>query len=188
MKSSYEYSGMLYSLASEIRRDEGCVTKSAEQVEEAAERIDVQTITISVLTNQRDELLQAKTSMTAQYHSDGATIKRLEEQSNGLLTVLINVRNALESVNEMGDGPIVDTIWYGPAETLFDYMDAELDKFESHSQPEKQAKTEPRTKCNTPNLCREYGRACDFGLQLPETSVPALVFYPAESLGEEVAP
>lgn len=40
-------------------------------------------------------------------------------------------------------------------------------------------------KCNTPDLCREYGRACD-PYEIPETSVPAIVFYPAGSLGEEV--
>lgn len=42
-------------------------------------------------------------------------------------------------------------------------------------------------KCNTPDLCREYGRACD-PYDIPETSIPAIVFYPAGSLGEEVAP
>lgn len=90
------------------------------------------------------------------------SVSSLVNQRNGLLTVLANVRNALESANEMGDGPIIDTIWYGPAETLFDYIDAHLANFSGHGQPEKIAET--------------------------ETSVPALVFYPAGSLGEEVAP
>lgn len=40
-------------------------------------------------------------------------------------------------------------------------------------------------KCNTPDLCREYGRACD-PYDLPETSVPAIVFYPAGSLSEPI--
>lgn len=143
----------------------------------------------------RSRLDSGRSNGAPQLNKDIRVLKKAEDaivdlrqQRNDLLAVLVNVRNTLESANEMGDGPIVDTIWYGPAETLFDYMDAELDKLESHGQPEKQANTEPCTKCNTPDLCREYGRACDFGLQLPETSVPALVFYPAGSLGEEVAP
>lgn len=53
-------------------------------------------------------------------------ITGLIRQRDELLAVLVNSRNALESANEMGDGPIVDTIWYSPHETLFDYMDAAL--------------------------------------------------------------
>jgi hypothetical protein len=37
---------MLYALADEIRREEGCVTESAERVEAAAERLDTLTVTI----------------------------------------------------------------------------------------------------------------------------------------------
>lgn len=40
------YSAMLYALADEIRREEGCVTESADRVEEAAERLDTLTVTI----------------------------------------------------------------------------------------------------------------------------------------------
>lgn len=40
-------------------------------------------------------------------------------------------------------------------------------------------------KCNTPDLCREYGRACD-PYDLPEISVPAIVSYPTGSLGEAI--
>ena len=43
------YSAMLYALADEIRNEEGCVTESAEAVESAAERLDLQTITIAAL-------------------------------------------------------------------------------------------------------------------------------------------
>ena len=51
------YSGMLYALADEIDSEEGCVTESSETVREAAERLDVQTITINCLKDQRDALL-----------------------------------------------------------------------------------------------------------------------------------
>ncbi len=42
-----QYSSMLYALAKEMRDEEGCVTESAERVEEAAERLDTLTVTIS---------------------------------------------------------------------------------------------------------------------------------------------
>lgn len=45
-----------------------------------------------------------------------AEIARLRE-------VLMNVKVTLVIANETKDGPIVDTIWHGPAETLFDYID-----------------------------------------------------------------
>ncbi|MBS1143399.1 MAG: hypothetical protein H6R14_805 [Proteobacteria bacterium] len=83
-----------------------------------------------------------------------------EKKRDDLLAALVNSRNCLESANEMGDGPIVDTIWYGPAETLFDYMDSVI--FGFNGQPEKTLEI--------------------------ETTIPAIVFYPAGSLGEEVAP
>jgi len=54
-----QYSAMLYALAKEMRDEEGCVTESDELVEQAAERLDTQTVTINVLTKQRTELLQA---------------------------------------------------------------------------------------------------------------------------------
>lgn len=43
------YSAMLYDLAAEIRREKGCVTEFPEAVEEAAERLDEQTMAITVL-------------------------------------------------------------------------------------------------------------------------------------------
>lgn len=59
MTETREYSAMLYALADEIRREEGCVTTSAERVEEAAERLDLQTVRISVMAAQRADLLTA---------------------------------------------------------------------------------------------------------------------------------
>lgn len=85
------------------------------------------------------------------------------------------------------DLPTVSKWWDPAIDAIFDWREyiAAVDR---RGQPEKQANIESCTKCTTPDLCREYGRACDYRLQLPETSVPALVFYPAGSLGEEVAP
>lgn len=48
-------------------------------------------------------------------------------QRDQLLTAIINCRRTLEVVNEVPGGPINDTIWYGPAETLFDYMDSVIE-------------------------------------------------------------
>ena len=49
MTPTAEYSSMLYALSDEIREQEGRVTASPEEIEYAAERLDVQTITIMVL-------------------------------------------------------------------------------------------------------------------------------------------
>lgn len=57
-----EYSEMLYKLAAEIRNEEGCVTESADLVEEAAERMDLLTVTIRGLEIQRAELMNARAS------------------------------------------------------------------------------------------------------------------------------
>lgn len=40
--------------------------------------------------------------------------------------VLENVRACLQEENERDNGPINDTIWFTPTETLFDYIDAAL--------------------------------------------------------------
>lgn len=85
------------------------------------------------------------------------------------------------------DLPTVSKWWDSAIDAIFDWREYTA-VVSRRGQPENQANIESCTKCTTPDLCREYGRACDFGLQLPETSVPALVFYPSGSLGEEVAP
>jgi hypothetical protein len=40
---------------------------------------------------------------------------------------LIGVKATLESANEKDSGPITDTIWHTPTETLFDFIDAAID-------------------------------------------------------------
>jgi hypothetical protein len=47
------------------------------------------------------------------------------ENEARLLTALKNIKRCLEQENGKGDGAIRDTIWYGPGETLFDYIDSE---------------------------------------------------------------
>lgn len=59
MTETKAYSAMLYAMAAEMRREEGCVTESPELVEQAATRLDVQTVTINELRRQRGELLNA---------------------------------------------------------------------------------------------------------------------------------
>lgn len=58
-KLTVAYSAMLYELADQIEKEEGCVTTSAETVREAAERMDSQTVTIGV-TERANERLRAK--------------------------------------------------------------------------------------------------------------------------------
>jgi hypothetical protein len=91
-----------------------------------------------------------------------SNVEFIAKQRDELLAALVNARNCLESANEMGDGPIVDTIWYGRAETLFDYMDNAIASVK--------------------------GNHSEQPLDMVETTAPAIVFYPAGSLGEEVQP
>ena len=66
-----EYAAMLYALADEIRREEGCVTESPELVEQAATRLDEQTVTINELRRQRGVLLDALREIAAETTIDG---------------------------------------------------------------------------------------------------------------------
>lgn len=52
----------------------------------------------------------------------------LKQQRDGLRAALKDTRACLEAANNTPNGPIIDTIWCGPAETLFDFIDAELEK------------------------------------------------------------
>ena len=66
MANSKAYSAMLYALADEMRQKEGCVTESPDLVEEAAERIDYQTVMIRGLEIQREELLKVAQGILAE--------------------------------------------------------------------------------------------------------------------------
>ncbi len=59
MKPTNHYSAMLYALADEICKEDGCTTQSAEEVEEAAERLDTLTITIRGMEIERSDMLSA---------------------------------------------------------------------------------------------------------------------------------
>lgn len=59
MTETKAYSAMLYALADEMRREEGCVTESPELVEQAATRLDEQTVRINELRRQHGVLLDA---------------------------------------------------------------------------------------------------------------------------------
>lgn len=50
--------------------------------------------------------------------------------SKQAIKTLKEIRTALEDANNMPDGPICDTIWYGSAETLFDYIDDQIENLE----------------------------------------------------------
>lgn len=50
------------------------------------------------------------------------------DQRDELLAALKLARKSLQVANDTPDGPIRDTIWHGPAETLFDFMDAAIEK------------------------------------------------------------
>ena len=50
------------------------------------------------------------------------------EQRDELLAALVATKLTLELANDTPNGPIRDTIWYGDAETLFDFIDAALEK------------------------------------------------------------
>lgn len=115
---------------------------------------------------QRDELLKARQAL-------GADIANLTNQRDELLSLLVEFSDALPSDDYMAaqgqtPGPLLQRIRLAIASA----------KGEAPT---------TCTKCNTPDLCREYGRACDpYPGQDAETSVPAIVFYPAGSLGEQV--
>lgn len=129
------YSAMLYSLAAEIRRLGICDTELPNEIENAAERMDMQTVTINMLTAQRNDAVAHGKSAFEQFEA-------MTKQRDELLSKL----NMLSGINL---GRFANSI-----------VDKAIASAKSYGQPEKQAKT--------------------------ETSVPAIVFYPAGSLGEAI--
>lgn len=65
------YSAMLYALSDEMRREEGCVTESPELVEQAATRLDEQTVTINELRRQHSVAVDALCQIAAETTIDG---------------------------------------------------------------------------------------------------------------------
>ena len=66
-----EYAAMLYALAAEMREEEGCVTESPELVEQAATRLDEQTVTINELRRQHGVVVDALRQIAAETTIDG---------------------------------------------------------------------------------------------------------------------
>jgi hypothetical protein len=68
--------------------------------------------------------------MLAEHHASAmeSFARLLAARSDELLATLKDARACLEAANNTPNGPITDTIWYGPAETLFDFIDAALEK------------------------------------------------------------
>jgi len=79
MADSKAYSAMLYALADEMRQKEGCVTESPDLVEEAAERIDYQTVMIRGFEIQREELLASLEAFMFDFGKFDCDEDRLEE-------------------------------------------------------------------------------------------------------------
>jgi len=52
----------------------------------------------------------------------------LRKDAEELRGVLHCVRRTLDDANQIPNGPICDTIWYTPYETLFDFIDAALEE------------------------------------------------------------
>jgi hypothetical protein len=63
-------------------------------------------------------------------NKSAAELRRLHDVNGELLAALKASRETLEQANKTG-GPITDTIWHGPCETLFDFMDAAITKAEA---------------------------------------------------------
>lgn len=54
----------------------------------------------------------------------GKRLRRLEREKAELVKALSHTKQCLEIANERGD--LLDTLWAGDCETLFDYIDAAL--------------------------------------------------------------
>lgn len=115
---------MLYALADEIRAEEGCTTVSAEIVEESAERLDTQTVTMNALVASHKRMVEALETI-ARTSTDKAT---------GRLAARTAAAHAWHEIEQDLSGLVV-----------------------------KESLT-------------------------TETTAPAIIFYPAGSLGEEVQP
>ena len=80
MTDTKTYAAMLYALADEMRREEGCVTESPELVEQAATRLDEQTVTINELRRQHGVLLAALNLIEVDKDGDGFICREAMEQ------------------------------------------------------------------------------------------------------------
>ena len=64
-----------------------------------------------------------------QFNNEASTeLRRLHALNAELLADMKAARQSLQVANDTPNGPINDTIWHGPAETLFDFMDHAIAK------------------------------------------------------------
>ncbi|WP_374257664.1 hypothetical protein [Aquabacterium sp.] len=81
------------------------------------------------LSQPYDEDLQLEDDrIPAEYHIGPTAPVVLTELERELLDALKAVRRSLSIANDTPDGPIRDTIWNGPGETLFDFIDTTIAK------------------------------------------------------------
>lgn len=118
MTETRTYSAMLYDLADEMRREEGCVTEFPEAVEEAAERLDEQTMAITVL-------LKAIRAARSRIESDRET---LFDCHKDLATNTVTDEAGLHGLAEY--------------DAALRVIDSAIACTQCYGQPEKQAKTE----------------------------------------------
>lgn len=64
-------------------------------------------------------------------HAAAEIAANFDNQRDELLAALKASKKALENANESNPSPICDTIWYSKHETLFDFMDAAIEKAEA---------------------------------------------------------
>ena len=128
----------------------------------------VNTVRDIALNHHHTEQLRARLAHVLVPHLK--RIAKLESVQGVLLGALKEARQALQAANDTPAGPIRDTIWMiDTPETLFDFMDSTLAAVQERATCEK---------CNSPDLCKEYGRACEHGeTQDPAASSNAAIKY-----------
>lgn len=62
-----------------------------------------------------------------------AELRRLHALNAELLADMKAARQSMQVANDTPNGPISDTIWHGPSETLFDFMDYAIAKAEGRA-------------------------------------------------------
>jgi len=75
------------------------------------------------------DLIREMQENVAKYGSENTTTYLMVQAINELLRLnraLVEVRRVLHAENERQGSPINDTIWRGPGETLFDFIDAAI--------------------------------------------------------------
>jgi len=66
-----------------------------------------------------------------QFNDEASTeLRRLHALNAELLADMKAARQSMQVANDTPNGPISDTIWHGPSETLFDFMDYAIAKAE----------------------------------------------------------